>query len=61
MKAISQEGNDLLWKENPDPALKEDEVLIHIKASAINRADLLQKSGNYPVPHGASPILGLEC
>ena len=61
MKAISQEGNDLLWKENPDPDLKEDEVLIHIKASAINRADLLQRSGNYPVPSGASPILGLEC
>jgi len=61
VKAISQEGSDLLWKENPDPVLKEGEVLIHIKASAINRADLLQRSGNYPVPPGASPILGLEC
>ena len=61
MKAISQEGGDLLWKENPDPDLKKDEVLIRIKASAINRADLLQRSGNYPVPPGASPILGLEC
>ena len=61
MKAISQEGDDLLWKENPDPHLKKDEVLISIKASAINRADLLQRSGNYPVPPGASPILGLEC
>ena len=61
MKAVSQEGSDLFWKENPDPVLKEGEVLIHIKASAINRADLLQRSGNYPVPPGASPILGLEC
>lgn len=61
MKAISQERNQLLWKENPDPDLREDEVLINIKASAINRADLLQRSGNYPVPPGASPILGLEC
>ena len=61
MKAILQEGNDLLWKENPDPDLKKDEVLIRIKASAINRADLLQRSGNYPVPPGASHILGLEC
>ena len=61
MKAISQEGDDLLWKENPDPNLKRDEVLIGIKASAINRADLLQRSGNYPVPTGASPIFGLEC
>jgi len=61
VKAISQEGDDLLWKENSDPDLKKDEVLIRIKASAINRADLLQRSGNYPVPPGASPILGLEC
>ena len=61
MKAISQKGNDLLWKENPDPDLKKDEILIRIKASAINRADLLQRSGNYPVPPGASTILGLEC
>ena len=60
MKAISQEGNDVLWKEKPDPDLKKDQVLIRIKASAINRADLLQRSGNYPVPPGASPIHGLE-
>ena len=61
MKAISQEGNNLLWEEMPDPNLSQDEVLIKIKATAINRADLLQRSGNYPVPPGASPILGLEC
>ena len=61
MKAISQEGNRLSWKNQPDPILKEEEVIINIKASAINRADLLQRSGNYPVPEGASPILGLEC
>jgi len=61
VKAISQEGEYLLWKENQDPDLKKEEVLIRIKASAINRADLLQRSGNYPVPPGASPILGLEC
>ena len=61
MKAISQEGDDLIWKESQDPDLKKDEVLIRIKASAINRADLLQRGGNYPVPPGASPILGLEC
>ena len=61
MKVISQEGNNLLWEEMPDPNLSQDEVLIKIKATAINRADLLQRSGNYPVPLGASPILGLEC
>ena len=60
MKAISQEGNNLLWEEMPDPNLNQDEVLIQIKATAINRADLLQRSGNYPVPSGASPRHGRE-
>ena len=36
------------------------EILVKIKATAINRADLLQRSGNYDPPEGTSPILGLE-
>ena len=55
MKAISQEGDLLVWKNHSDPVLKQDEVIINVKASAINRADLLQRSGNYPVPTGVSP------
>jgi NADPH2:quinone reductase len=41
----------------PDPS----EVLIEIGATALNRADLLQRRGLYPPPPGASEILGLEC
>ena len=42
----------------PYPA--EGEVLIEVAAAGINRADTLQRMGNYPVPKGASPIPGLE-
>jgi NADPH2:quinone reductase len=38
-----------------------DEVLIDVAATAVNRADVLQRQGFYPPPPGASPILGLEC
>lgn len=43
----------------PEPAAHE--VRIRVRASAVNRADLLQKAGLYPPPPGASPVLGLEC
>lgn len=42
------------------PAPGPNELLVKIEATAVNRADLLQKAGNYPVPDGAPPILGLE-
>jgi putative PIG3 family NAD(P)H quinone oxidoreductase len=45
----------------PDPSLGADEVLVDVTATAINRADLLQRQGNYPPPKGASPYLGMEC
>ncbi len=38
-----------------------DEIVVDIFATAVNRADLLQRRGLYPPPPGASPILGLEC
>jgi putative PIG3 family NAD(P)H quinone oxidoreductase len=47
--------------EVPDPAPRPGEVLIDVAATAVNRADLLQRQGNYPPPKGASPYLGLEC
>lgn len=50
----------LIWSDVPDVIYGSDEVLVQIKASAVNRADLLQASGGYPPPPGASPILGLE-
>ncbi|MBC3194353.1 NAD(P)H-quinone oxidoreductase [Pseudonocardia sp. C8] len=51
----------MAWEEVADPAPAAGEVVIDVVASAVNRADLLQVQGNYPVPPGASEILGLEC
>lgn len=42
------------------PVLKENEVLIKVKAAGINRPDILQREGNYPPPKDSSDILGLE-
>ena len=44
----------------PDPEPAAGEVLIRVRASGINRPDVLQRTGNYPVPPGASDIPGLE-
>jgi len=43
------------------PALGPGELRLRVAATAVNRADLLQRQGLYPPPPGASPILGLEC
>ncbi|HSK25475.1 MAG TPA: NAD(P)H-quinone oxidoreductase [Jiangellales bacterium] len=51
----------LEWGEVPDPELGPGEVLVEVAASAVNRADLLQRQGLYPPPPGASEVLGLEC
>jgi putative PIG3 family NAD(P)H quinone oxidoreductase len=47
--------------EVADPVPGSGEVLLEVAATAVNRADLLQRAGNYPPPPGASSILGLEC
>lgn len=47
--------------EVPDPVPDSGEVVIHVHATAVNRADLMQRAGNYPPPPGASEIIGLEC
>lgn len=64
MKAIvveqHGEGPRLLWKDVPDVSFSAGEVLLEIKASAVNRADLSQARGNYPPPAGVTDILGLE-
>ncbi|XP_017436394.1 uncharacterized protein LOC108342958 [Vigna angularis] len=65
MKAIvitSPGGPEVLQlQEVEDPQLQEDEVLIGVHATALNRADTLQRKGFHPPPKGASPYLGLEC
>ena len=47
--------------EVPDPTLRPGEVLVDVAATAVNRADTLQRMGFYPVPAGSSEIIGLEC
>ncbi len=62
MKAILvADDQSLSWSDTETPQVDAGEVLISVKATAINRADLLQRQGGYPPPPGASPILGLEC
>ncbi|KAF2987106.1 hypothetical protein EK904_012042 [Melospiza melodia maxima] len=51
---------NLYMKEVMKPNPGEGEVLVKVSASALNRADLLQRRGKYPPPKGASDILGLE-
>ena len=64
MKAIVVKGDGqnpvLVWQEVADVAYGRDEVLVAVKATAVNRADLMQARGAYPPPAGASEILGLE-
>src|SRR6185369_12606511 len=51
----------LVFGEAPSPSLGPADVRIRVRATAVNRADLLQRQGFYPPPPGASAILGLEC
>lgn len=50
----------LTLAKTPVPALGEGEVMLTVRATALNRADLSQRSGNYPPPPGESEIMGLE-
>ncbi|TXG47308.1 hypothetical protein EZV62_026602 [Acer yangbiense] len=65
MKAIvitTPGGPEVLrLQEVEDPQIKDDEVLIKVEATALNRTDTLQRKGSYPLPKGASPHPGLEC
>ncbi|WBB48405.1 NAD(P)H-quinone oxidoreductase [Verrucosispora sp. WMMA2044] len=55
-------GPDVLtWCEVPDPQPGPGEVVVDVRATAVNRADLLQRQGHYPPPPGASAYPGLEC
>jgi putative PIG3 family NAD(P)H quinone oxidoreductase len=51
----------LTWSEVPDPVPGPGEMLVDVRASAVNRTDLFQRAGLYPPPPGAPPYLGLEC
>jgi NADPH2:quinone reductase len=59
---ISQPGGPEVLRvaELPKPAPKPDEIVVKVAASGVNRPDVLQRMGHYPVPPGASPLPGLE-
>ncbi|MFJ6897129.1 NAD(P)H-quinone oxidoreductase [Streptomyces hokutonensis] len=60
---ISEPGGPeaLVWDEVPDPVAGEGEVLVEVVATAVNRADIMQRQGFYDPPPGASRYPGLEC
>ena len=61
MKAILvNEDRSLRWDDVPTPVIKDDEVLVKIEAAALNRADLMQREGDYPPPAGCPEWMGLE-
>lgn len=64
MKAVLMKsfgGTDVLHiGEYEDPLMGDGDLLVRVKATALNRADLLQRRGVYPPPKGASEVLGLE-
>lgn len=61
MKAILvKDDRSLVWDNVPDPIIKDDEVLVKIEYAALNRADLMQREGDYPPPEGCPEWMGLE-
>ncbi len=61
MKAILvNDDKSLRWDNVPDPILGNDDCLVKIEAAALNRADLMQREGDYPPPPGCPEWMGLE-
>lgn len=61
MYAMQQDGDRLIWRSTDDlPAPQAREVHIEVAWAGVNRADLMQRAGQYPPPPGASEVLGLE-
>ena len=61
MKAILvKENQALCWSEVENPVIKSEEVLVEIHYAALNRADLMQRAGDYPPPPGCPEWMGLE-
>ncbi|HEY3329023.1 MAG TPA: NAD(P)H-quinone oxidoreductase [Capsulimonadaceae bacterium] len=61
MKAVLVDHDKKLnWADVPDPVIKSDEVLVRVQAAGVNRADLMQRNGQYPPPPGWPAWMGLE-
>ena len=61
MKAILvNDDRSLRWDNVPDPVCGEEDCLVKIEAAALNRADLMQREGDYPPPAGCPEWMGLE-
>lgn len=61
MKAILvNDDRSLRWDDVPNPVLNYDDCLVKIEAAALNRADLMQREGDYPPPEGCPEWMGLE-
>ena len=61
MKAILVKSDkSLAYESVPDPVIRPDEVLVKIEYAALNRADLMQRDGDYPPPPGCPEWMGLE-
>lgn len=60
IRAIIAQDKKPIFIDIPDPIPSPDEVLVDVKATALNRADLLQVRGLYPPPEGSPQTLGLE-
>ena len=61
MRAVLiNDDKSLSLREVPDPVIKDDELFIKVMANGVNRADLLQREGNYPSPEGCPEWMGLE-
>ena len=61
MKAILiNDDKSLRWDDVPDPICGDEDCLVNIEAAALNRADLMQREGDYPPPPGCPEWMGLE-
>lgn len=61
MKAVLiNDDKSLSWSDVENPVIKSEEVLVEIHAAALNRADLMQRDGDYPPPPGCPEWMGLE-
>ena len=61
MKAVLVDSErHLHWSDVPDPIVGAEDVLVKIEAAALNRADLMQREGDYPPPAGCPEWMGLE-